>query len=64
MEDMYFAAKLAWQKLFKFQPKVNSMTGMHLTSAHILDAFRKLRSLRMWHNAMNSNPEDETSYIT
>ena len=45
-EDLFFAVKLARQKLSKYCTEVTPLTGMHLISAHILDPFRKLRSLR------------------
>jgi len=45
-EDLFFAVKLAKQKLSKYYTKVTPMTGMHVTSAHILDPFRKLQSFR------------------
>jgi hypothetical protein len=35
---------------------------MLLNTANILDPFRKLRSFRKWDNAMNINPEDESSH--
>jgi len=62
MEDLFFAAKLAWQKLSKYYAEVTPTTSMLLISAHILNPFRKLRSFRMWHKGMDINPEDETSY--
>jgi len=63
-EDLFFAVKLARQKLSKYYAEVTPMTGMVLISAHILDPFRKLRSFWNWDNGMDSNPEDETSYTT
>jgi len=41
-EDLFFAVKLARQKLSKYYVEVTPMTGMLLISAHILDPFRKL----------------------
>jgi len=63
-EDLFFAVKLARQKLSKYYAEVTPMTGMLLISAHILDPFRKLRSFRKWDKGMDINPEDETSYTT
>jgi len=63
-EDLFFAVKLARQKLPKYYAEVTPMTGMLLISAHILDPFRKLRSSRKWDKGMVINPEDETSYTT
>ena len=42
-EDMFFAVKLARQKLSKYYAEVTPTTGMLLISAHILDPFFKLR---------------------
>jgi hypothetical protein len=47
-EDLFFAVKLARQKLSKYYAHVTPTTGMLLISAHILDPFRKLRSFRKW----------------
>jgi hypothetical protein len=63
-EDLFFAVKLARQKLSKYYAEVTPRTGMLLISAHILDPFRKLRSFRKWDKGMDINPEDETSYTT
>jgi hypothetical protein len=63
-EDLFFTVKLARQKLSKHFAEVTPMTGMLVISAHILDAFRKLRSFRKWDKGMDINPEDETSYTT
>jgi len=41
-EDLFFAGKLAQQKLAKSYAEVNPTTGMRLISAHILDPVRKL----------------------
>ena len=41
-EDLFFAVKLARQKLSKYYAEVTPTTGMLLISAHILDTFRKL----------------------
>jgi len=63
-EDLFFAVKLARQKLSKYYANVTPTTGMLLISAHILDPFRKLRSFRKCDKEMDINPEDETSYTT
>jgi hypothetical protein len=43
-EDLFFAVKLARQKLSKYNAEVPPTTGMLLISAHIRYPFRKLRS--------------------
>jgi hypothetical protein len=63
-EDLFFAVKLARQKLSKYYAEVTPTTGMLLVSADILDPFRNLRSFRKWDKGMDLNPEDETSYTT
>jgi len=63
-EDLFFAVKLARQKLSKYYAEVTPTTRMLLISAHILDPFRKLCSFRQWEKGMDINPEDETSYTT
>jgi hypothetical protein len=63
-EDLFFAVKLARQRLSKYYAEVTPTTGMLLISAHILDPFPKLRSFRMWDKGMDINSEDETSYST
>jgi len=63
-EDLFFAVKLARQKLSKYYAEVTTTTGILLISAHILNPFRKLRSYRKWDKGMDINPEDETSYTT
>ena len=63
-EDMFFAVKLARQKLSKYYAEVASTTGMLLIAAHILDPFRPLQSFRKWDKGMDINPEDETSCST
>jgi len=63
-EDLFFAVKLARQKLSKCYTEVTPTTGMLLISAHILDPCRKLRSFRMLHKGTDIYPEDETSYTT
>jgi len=61
-EDLFFAVKLARQKLSKYYAKVAPTTGMLLISAHTLDPFSKLRSFRKWEKGMDINPEDNTFY--
>jgi len=63
-EDLFFAVKLARQKLCKYYSKVTPMTGMLLISEYILDPFRKVRSYRKWDKGMDISPEDKTSYTT
>jgi len=63
-EDLFFAVKLARQKLSKYYTEVTPMKGIFLISAHILDPFRKLRLCRTWDKGMDINPEDETSDTT
>jgi hypothetical protein len=43
-EDLVFPVKSALQKLSKYYAEVTAMTGMLHNSAHIPDAFFKLRS--------------------
>jgi len=64
MEGLFFAVKLAQQKLSKYYTEVTSTRGMLVIAAHMLDPFRKLRSFRKWDKGMDINPEDETSYTT
>jgi hypothetical protein len=63
-EDLFFAVKLARQKLSKYYAEVTPVTDMLLISAPILDPFRKLRSFRKWDKGMGIHTEDETSYTT
>jgi hypothetical protein len=63
-EDLFFAAKLARQKLSKYYAEVTPMTGLFRICAHLLDPFRKFQSFRKWDKAIHINPEDETSYTT
>jgi hypothetical protein len=41
-EDLYFAVKVARQKLSKYYAEVTPMTSLLLISVQILDPFRKL----------------------
>jgi hypothetical protein len=61
-EDLFFAVKLARQKLPKYYAEVNPTTVKLLTSEHILDRFQKFRLSREWDKGMDINPEDTTSY--
>jgi len=63
-EDLFFAMKIAGQKLSKYYTAFTPRTGMLLISAYILDPLRKLRSFRKWDKGMDINPEDGTSYTT
>jgi len=63
-DNLFFAVKLAQQKLSKYCAEVTPTTGILLISAQILDPFQKLRSFRKWDKEMDINPEDETSYTT
>jgi len=60
-EDLFFAVKLARQKLSKYYAEVTPTTSMLLISTQICDPFRKSRSFQNWDKAMDINPEDETS---
>jgi len=63
-DDLFFAVKLARQKLSNNYADVTPTTGMLLISAQILHLFRKLRMFRKWDKGMDIHPEDETSYTT
>jgi len=63
-EDLIFSVKVARQKLSKYYAEVTPKTGMLLSPAHILGAFRKSQSFRKWDEGMDINPEDEKSYTT
>jgi hypothetical protein len=45
-ENLFFAVKLARQKLSKYYAKVTPTMGMLLNSSQILDSFRKVQSFR------------------
>jgi len=47
-QDLFFAVKLARNKLSQYYTEVTPSTGMLHISAHILNPFRKLQSLRKW----------------
>jgi len=59
-EDLFFAVKLARQKLSKYNAEVAPRMGMLPISAHILDPFRKLQSFRKWDNGMDIHAENKT----
>jgi len=61
---LFFAVKLAQQKLSKYYAEVTPTMGILLIFAHILDPFRMLRSFRKWDKGLDINLEDETSYTT
>jgi len=63
-EDLFFAVKLAWQKLTKYYAEMTPMTGMLLIAAQIFDHFRKSQSFQKWDKVMDIYPEDKTSYTT
>jgi len=63
-EDLFFAVKLAQQKLRKCYAEVIPTTDMLLISAHSLDSFCKLRFFSKWEKGMDFNPEDRTFYTT
>jgi len=63
-EDLYFAVKFARHMLSKCYAEVTAMLAMVLISAHILDLFQMLQSLRQWDKGMDIHPEDKTSYTT
>jgi hypothetical protein len=56
--------KVGCQKPSKDSANITPMTGPHHTYAHMLDHFRKLRSVRKWDKAMDINPENEMSSTT
>jgi len=60
-ENLFFAVKLARQKLSNNHAEVTPSTGTLLISAHILDPFKKLRSLRKCDKKIDIHPEDKTS---
>ena len=61
---MFFAVKLARQKLSQYYAEVTPSTGMLVILALLLDHFQKLQSYRKWEKGMDINLEDETSYMT
>jgi len=63
-EYLFFAVKLARQKLSKYYTEVTPMTRMLLISAHIVDPVRKLGSCTKWDKRTDISPDNETSYTT
>jgi hypothetical protein len=63
-EDLFFAVKLARQKLSKYTAEVTRTTGMLRISAHILDSFTKFRFCSKWDKGMHINPGNAPSYNT
>jgi len=61
-EDLYFTIKIASQKRPKKYSEVTPTTSLLLMLAHIVDSFRKMQSFRKWHQAIDIDPEDKTSY--
>jgi len=55
-EDLFFAVKLALQKLFNYYAAVTPSTSMLLILAHSLYPFWKLRSFRKWDMGMAITP--------
>jgi hypothetical protein len=54
-EDLFFAVRLARQKLSKCYTEATPTPGMLLISSHILDTFCTLRSFRTWDKRMDIN---------
>jgi hypothetical protein len=63
-EDLFFALKLAQQKISKYYAEVTPTMDKILISAHILEPFQKLQSFRKWDKGMDINSDDETCYTT
>jgi len=63
-ENLFFAVKLARQKLSKYYTEVTPSTAMLLSCAHILDLFQQLQSFTKWGKGMDIIPDDKTSYTT
>jgi len=63
-ESLYFAGKVARQKLSKYYAEVTPMTSLLLKSAQIHDSFRKIKSFRKSDKAMDIDSEDEMSYTS
>jgi len=63
-EDLFFAVKLAQQKLSQYFTQVTPTMGMLLSLAYVLNSCQKLRLFKKWDKGMDINPEDETSYTT
>jgi len=63
-EDLFIPVKLTRQKLSKYYADVTPTMGIPLYSTHILDPFKKSRSLRKWYQGMDIYCDDETPYTT
>jgi len=63
-DDLKFTIKFVWQKLSNYHAEHTPLTSMLVISAHILDHFWKLPSVRKLNKRINIIPEDETFYIT
>jgi len=63
-QGMYFALKVARQKLSEYYTNVPPPMGMLLISVHLLDPFQKFWLYRTWDKGMDIHSEDETSYTT
>lgn len=63
-EDLFYAIRLAREKLFEYYAEVTPTTGILLISAHILHPFWKLGSFGKCDTEMDINHEDEISYTT
>jgi len=63
-EDLYFTVNVGWLKLSKYSAEVTPTMGLLLITAHIPDLGKKLQLFRKWNKAMDTHPEEETSYTT
>ena len=63
-EDIFFAMKIAPQKLSQYYAQVAASTGMLPSSAHFLNPFRKLQLFRVLEKRMHINPGEETFHTT
>jgi len=62
MEDLYFAVKIARQKLSKYYAEDTPTTSLLPIMSHILDSFRQLQLFREWDQVIDTNSEDKISY--
>jgi len=63
-QDLFFAVKLAQQKLSKCYAEVTPSTGTLPIWAHTLNPFRKLQLFGKWDKGMDFYPKNKTSYTT
>jgi hypothetical protein len=63
-KGLFLAMKLDWRKLSKYYAEVTPTTCMLLLSAHMLNWFHELWSFRKLDKALDTNPDDKTSYTT